>query len=333
MSGFDVTFPLNPTNFPYTKQVIQAKRNARTLLGGELFFDQVLRDVARVEVDPGKLYPPRTLSDLRALHEAVERSPVDLLKKQCCLYYVLRDWEDVKTRDNNDTDDDDDDENEDRDDRHGYAAGYAATQGVPENYRALMDGYWALDNARYAEALARLTTPGLTPNFTTKIMATFAKAGEGARMVRFVQTVQPALDTEEKVDLYLDALVRVDVARTILFTRTTTTTAATTTAREGGDDLRRRLFERVMAYAAETGERASVLARFPYDAAEETWAHEFLSRTPGPGLEALILRLTMMGDLVTVIRLRNRHGGGREDLNGALRASLPDVELKLAQQA
>lgn len=291
MSTLPAAFPLEPSKFPYTKSTVAEKRNARATLQNQLFFDLVLTEVARIP-NPAKLYPPRNSAELRTLHEAIAACPVDLLKKQCCLYYVLRDW-----------------------DTHEQ---YARDQLIPHNYCALMDSYWYLDQARYEQALRALTTPGLTPNFATKIMATFSMAGQGPMLVQYVQTLQNPLDTMDKMTLYLDALVRMDVRAAIRYTRTL-------------GELRESLFERVLEHAKTTKEGGRVLADYPFDEQEERWAFEVLSRQPGNGLEALILRLTMLGDAPTVLKLRSQHGGGPAELNTAMRRALHPVEQKLLE--
>ncbi|CCG80884.1 Putative uncharacterized protein [Taphrina deformans PYCC 5710] len=293
-SSFAATFSLDPSKFPYTKQCIATKRNARVSLQNQLFFDLVLAEVARIP-ESSRLYPPRNTTDLRNLHEAIEGCAVDLLKKQCCIYYILRDW-DTHTE-------------------------YAEEQLIPQTYCALMDSYWYLDNQKNKEALNSLLTPGLTPNFATKIMSTFERAGDHSMLVTYVQTMQNPLDTEEKTRAYLKALMRVDVSRALFFTRTTTVAP------------RQSLFNEVVDHAKTTKEGVDTLARFPFDVSEGQWAFENLSRTPGPGMEALIVRLTMMGDTSAVIKLREKHGGGKPDLNNALKESLHSAEAKLLQRS
>ncbi|MGI4796544.1 MAG: hypothetical protein ACRYG8_21285 [Janthinobacterium lividum] len=152
-------------------------------------------------------------------------------------------------------------------------------------------------------------------------MSTFGKAGDYKMLVTYVQTMQNPLDTEEKLKLYLDALMKVDVSRAIFYTRRPCPVP------------REDLFRGVLEHAKSTKEGAITLADFPFDATEEKWAFEILSRTSGPGLEALILRSTMSGDISTVIKLREKHGGGQADLNNAWKESLHPVEKKLLQQA
>lgn len=290
MSSFAATFSLDPTKFPYSRQTVTAKREARTFLHNQLFFDLVLAEVAQVP-NSTKLYPPRSLSDLRNLHQAIENCPVDLLKKQCCIYYILRDW---RTH-----------------------LEYAEEQMIPYNYCKLIDSYWYLDNGKYAEALLSLTSPGLTPNFATKIMQTFLKSDNSAMVVTYVRTIQNPLDTEEKIDLYLGALMRLNIRQALLFTKTTDTA------------VRRKLFRRVLEFAQETQQGTLILVDFPFDQEEEKWAYEELSGRPGPGLEALILRLTHLGERVEVLRLRDKFGGGRTSITDALRSVCHNVELKL----
>lgn len=289
-NSFSATFSLDPAKFPYSKQTVTSKREARDALHNQLFFDLVLSEVAQIPSST-KLYPPRSLSDLRSLHEAIENCPVDLLKKQCCIYYILRDWN--------------------------TQLEYAEDQMIPQNYCRLMDSYWYLDNGKHQDALLSLTSPGLTPNFATKIMKTFATSNNNAMLVTYVQTIQNPLDSEEKVELYLNALMSLDIKRAFFFTRTTEAA------------LRHQLFLSVLAFAIKTQDGGFIVVDFPFDQEEEQWAFEALSQRPGFGLETLALRLTHLGKKIEVIKLRDKFGGGPPRVTDMLKSICHEVELKL----
>lgn len=291
MTSFSSIFSLDPKRFPYTKQITQAKRESRKQLDGVLFFDLVLSEVAQVP-NPAKLYPPRSISDLRTLHEAIEKCPVDLLKKQCCLYYILRDWN--------------------------THLEYAKKQHIPRNYCNLMESYWLLDNNLYEPALAALTMPGLTPNFATKILQAFGSSDNHNLLVTYVHTLQTALDTDIKVELYLDALMRLDIGRAIIYSRTLP------------EPVRHRSFTTIIDFAKSTHDGATVIVDFPFDGDETAWLYNNLSNSPGLGLEALVLRLTTLGQSTEVLKLRQSNGGGRSDLTRGIRISSSIVELKIA---
>ncbi|ORY79494.1 ELYS-like domain-containing protein, partial [Protomyces lactucae-debilis] len=235
---FSSTFSLDPAHFPYTKASVQGVRDRRKQLDNQLFFDLVLSEVAQVK-SGSKYYPPKNIAELRALHDAIEQCPADLLKKQCCIYYILRDW--------------------------GTHAEYAAAQLLPENYCALMDSYWLLDREQYDEAIKSLTVPTLTPNFMTKILETFTQAQRPDLIVVYVQTLQEPLDSPAKIDLYLSALLRIDVTRALFFTRTAPAA------------LRQGLFEKSLVEATTTHQGAGIVANFPYEAEEEQWARALLN--------------------------------------------------------
>ena len=290
--SFASIFSLDPKKFPYTKECSTAKRDARKKLQGVLFYDLVLTEVAQIG-NPAKLYPPRNISDLRALHEAVEKCPVDLLKKQCCIYYVLRDW---KTH----TD-------------------YGKSQCIPENYCNLMDSYWHLDNENAPEAIMSLTQPGLTPNFATKIMQVLTIYERYDFLVQYVHTIQNALDTNEKVDLYITALSHVNMGRALLFSRSL------------ADHIRHKAFISLLDRACMHHATAKIVSDFPFTEEEDTWANQHLAQVPGLGLETLILRLTMLGRTNEVIKLRHKFGGGRHDITNSLKANLTGIEMKLVE--
>ncbi|BFZ56724.1 hypothetical protein PYCC9005_003772 [Savitreella phatthalungensis] len=193
MDTYEKTFPLDPGLFPYTKQKIEELRNARRRLDNAFFFDLVLTEIAQV-ASPARLYPPRSSQEVRLLHEAIYNSPVDLLKKQCCIYYIMLDW-----------------------DANGE---YARRCRIPDNYRALMDAYWHLDRGKDPDAaFASLCAPGLTPNFASKIMHAFSAANRPDLVVLLVQTLDIRLDNDDKLETYLRAMARVSTSSAVLFTR------------------------------------------------------------------------------------------------------------------
>jgi hypothetical protein len=184
-----------------------------------------------------------------------------------------------------------------------------------------MDSYWLLDHEKYDEAIKSLTLPTLTPNFMTKILETFTQAHRHDLVVLYVQTLQEPLDSPSKVELYLSALLRLDVTRALFFTRTAPA------------DLRQGLFEKSLEKATKTSEGAQVVANFPYDEQEEAWARALLTQGPSgdraPAIEALKLRLTFLGETLEAAKLAQKFGTGAGESSHLLRQSCTPVERKM----
>ena len=293
MDSYEATFPLDPNLFPYTKATVTQLRDARKRLENTLFIDLVLTEVAQIK-NPAKLYPPRSSADLRALHDAIERCPVDLLKKQCCIYYVLRDWSGV------------------------YEA-YANRQYIPTTYRALMDSYWHLDRGDADAAFHSLCSPGLTPNFASKILQALATLDRPDLVVLLVQTLDIKLDSDDKLTLYLESLAKIDLTAALFHTRRLSSS----------DGQRRRFFELVvtLAIANKAGQR--VVADFPFDAEVETaWLDAILPTLGEAAVETLAVRQTWLGRMTDAYRLRDRYGVGSHALKAQLFDSCLEIEQK-----
>lgn len=292
MDPYESTFPLDPSLFPYTKATAQQLRESRKSLDNALFFDLVLTEVAQVR-EPARLYPPRSSADVRALHEAIERCPVDLLKKQCCIYYILRDWNAHEE--------------------------YASRQHIPHTYRALMDSYWHLDRADPQQAYHSLCSPGLTPNFAGKILRTVAAQKRSDLVVLLVQTLGVALDADAKLDTYLQALARVDLSTAFFYTRRL------------APERRRRAFELVLREAVASGPTGlRVVADFPFhdELGESAWVDELLPTLGPAAVDALAVRQAWLGRMADAYTLRDRHGVGWHSLKSQLYDSCVAVEQK-----
>ena len=70
-----------------------------------------------------KLYPPKNREELRRLHEKIEESETDSLKKSCLYYYLLKDFKaDSK---------------------------FAMDAAIPEQFCQLISGFYALDHLQF----------------------------------------------------------------------------------------------------------------------------------------------------------------------------------------
>ncbi|KAG0132869.1 nuclear pore complex assembly-domain-containing protein [Tuber indicum] len=191
--------------FPYTRDRIGQIMRHRSSLDGCLFFDYVLREIARIE-DVDRLYPPKNVVALRTLVTVImEKEELDKLKRDSFIYYLKKDFDHAHP-DNDD------------------AGSYAQKSLVQPNFCSLMDGLWALDNFRFEEAIMRLAEPAVTPINPHKILSTLIRhAGPtlGPRLATtFVQATQTKLNTDDSIRDYFTALNATSIESAFLYQRT-----------------------------------------------------------------------------------------------------------------
>jgi Nuclear pore complex assembly len=78
-----------------------------------------------------KHYPPKSREDLRRLHDKIQESETDSLKKTCLYYYLLKDFK-VDSK-------------------------FAAEAPIPEQFCQLISGFYALDHLHFEVILLRLS--------------------------------------------------------------------------------------------------------------------------------------------------------------------------------
>ncbi|GAA98418.1 uncharacterized protein L969DRAFT_103092 [Mixia osmundae IAM 14324] len=163
----------------------------RRTRNGPLFFDRLL-SLANV---PTSLYPPESERTLARLLDEIDRSvSFDMLKKDCLVYTLLKDYGDSR------------------------ASAFADLLELPPLFRRAADGYWALDRARYSEAFSLLTSPAITLDFVSEIVS-FLASESPSLLVDFVQSARLSLTARADVRLMIAALVelgRLDSAFTWL---------------------------------------------------------------------------------------------------------------------
>jgi hypothetical protein len=151
-----------------------------------------------------KLYPPKNREELRRLHDQIEGSRADSLKKSCLYYYLLKDFK--------------------------VDGKYAIDAGMSEQFCQLISGFYALDHLQFEvppqtshlranltfvqEAIQCFSYPGVTPGYTDKILELLLRHTEypnAAQLaVLFIEATRPPLDSTEKMTLYLTALLQTD---------------------------------------------------------------------------------------------------------------------------
>jgi hypothetical protein len=147
-----------------------------------------------------KLYPPKNREELRRLHEKIEESETDSLKKSCLYYYLLKDFK--------------------------ADAKFAIDVAIPEQFCQLISGFYAFDHLQFEvsphnmvdlgkEAVQCFSYPQVVPGYTEKILGLLLKHSEypntAQLAVLFIEATKPPLDNSEKMSLYMEALIQTDL--------------------------------------------------------------------------------------------------------------------------
>ena len=131
-------FPSETKN-PYPRTRLATIEHNRRTLNNRLFFDNLLLDVAHFP-EPAP-YPPKSAIALHRLYAQIQTaSSLDLLKKQCFIFYLLLDWEHTYTTPPG---------------HRTLPEAYAQHVLLPETFVELMLAVWALDNLKVDEAARR----------------------------------------------------------------------------------------------------------------------------------------------------------------------------------
>ena len=88
-------------------------------MSGTLFFDILLQPGGIL--DPPSVYPPEDAHALKNLLDAIENASYDDMKRNCLIYYLLKQGQD------------------------GRETGYVSEKMISPHYVAIADAYWFLD--------------------------------------------------------------------------------------------------------------------------------------------------------------------------------------------
>ncbi|GMK58873.1 hypothetical protein CspeluHIS016_0603150 [Cutaneotrichosporon spelunceum] len=140
---------------------IVARRKASP--DGRLFFDRLL---AFADIDGPALYPPTTPAAFRRLLHAIHStSRIDRLKRDCFLYYLVRDQSSSSTPNGSGGMDVDSASEVD------IESAFVRARCLPRTWRVFMDGYWLLDHGRYSDGVAALSDPAISElNFVPEVV-------------------------------------------------------------------------------------------------------------------------------------------------------------------
>ncbi|WVO13990.1 hypothetical protein L204_101615 [Cryptococcus depauperatus] len=198
---FDLTS--SPWDAEFSERCIQQRQ---ILPGGKLFFDRLLEFA---NIDGQALYPPKSPADLRRLLHAIHATELDRLKKDCYYYYLLGDYDSkapeltaVGHIEGMDVDNEDGaivkkSEEDDIKTKRRYT--FSKQRCMPSLWRTFIDGYWALDNGKWEQAVNSLSDPSITEvNFIPEIITTLSTLvsppdSACSHVLNFVRFVQPQL--------------------------------------------------------------------------------------------------------------------------------------------
>jgi hypothetical protein len=208
--SFDVSLadvkPWFPLSSAFLPAVFEQLRRQRALSGGKLFIDRLL---ACLGIDASALFPPASHSDLLHLIKAVfdyiepndeqteevQRRFHEITRKHSIMYYLAKcDGDETK--------------------RH---LAYASHFGLPLRFQLLMDGYWAMDRAKYAEAVLCFSDVTVEADWPDAILETLYQQQRFTEAAFFLDVVQPNLQDTESVKIRLDLMISQDLTQALFF--------------------------------------------------------------------------------------------------------------------
>ncbi|KAI9685322.1 MAG: hypothetical protein M1822_004695 [Bathelium mastoideum] len=266
-------------------------RHNRRTLGGELFFDRLLKVL---HVNASHFYPSRTNKDLRELHRHIAVAPIADHHKQSLLLYILKDYDDGDSREQQ------------------VSLDFAERSFIPKRYRLYVSGLWELDHLNFRRALDLLTEPSLIPTFPDDILYTLLEhtpPHDQDLALAYYHTVSPPLANEKVRDTFFRHLAKLSV------------TEAYTFSREQGDPVHRHFFELLISatltdFAGEVrSARCIELVNLPYDGEEAEWFEEYLMDGKGKSLhgakDTVMVRRIAMGKTNEALK-EGEHLSGRK---------------------
>ncbi|KAH9461930.1 hypothetical protein Pst134EB_005847 [Puccinia striiformis f. sp. tritici] len=137
-----------------------------------LFFDRLMKLGSIPNFKD--LFPPPHPSRLRQLLDSIDACGFDLLKKNCLVYYLLKEYGD------------------------GRETRFAIDRLIPSHFSRGLDGLWALDHSQWQSAIRAIADPTVTPDFLPEIIQTLATQPRlkhrSNYLMRFYLLTQPSLD-------------------------------------------------------------------------------------------------------------------------------------------
>ncbi|EGG12462.1 uncharacterized protein MELLADRAFT_101638 [Melampsora larici-populina 98AG31] len=228
-------------------------RSRNQMPGNLLFFDRLLL-LASIS-NHKKLYPPTNLNVLKSLLDSIDTCPFDSLKKNCLIYYLLKEYGDKR---------------EDA---------FASDKLIPSHFTTGIDGLWALDHSMWQLAIHCFATPTVSPDFVPDIMlslATLPPIKQRAKhLLRFYQLVNPTLDLHTAI-LVLRAMSASGQIRTAWALQRTF-------QRPDRDQLIHTILEACFGlndHAKPYSASLQILSSFPFDPLEDSILEQFCRSSP-----------------------------------------------------
>ncbi|PLW46680.1 hypothetical protein PCASD_03641 [Puccinia coronata f. sp. avenae] len=234
-------------------QATKKLRSRHETIDGMLFFDRLMK-LGSIP-NSTDLFPPPHPSRLRQLLDSIEACSFDILKKNCLVYYLLKEYCD------------------------GRETRFAIDRLIPSHFSRGLDGLWALDHSQWKLAIRCMSDPSVTPDFLPEIIRTLATQPplkvRSCHLMRFYQLTQPLLDLKS-IEFILSAMCINSNLRSAW------------ALQRSYDGLER---ERLLMIIYETcfglndfgqplGEILQILIAFPFDELEDTTLSRFAVRAP-----------------------------------------------------
>ncbi|KNZ62202.1 hypothetical protein VP01_12g3 [Puccinia sorghi] len=228
-------------------------RSRQETIDGLLFFDRLMK-IANIP-NFNLLFPPTHPSRLRHLLDSIEACHFDLLKKNCLVYYLLKEYRDSReTR-------------------------FAIDRLIPSHFSRGLDGLWALDHSQWQAAIRSMSDPSVTPDFLPEIIRTLATQPpvklRSHFLMRFYQLIQPSLDLTS-IEFVLRAMcINSNLRAAWALQRSYN--------RPHRDKLLRIIFETCFGlndHRQPLSEALQILIAFPFDEVEDSNLSRFAVRAP-----------------------------------------------------
>ncbi|WAQ81833.1 hypothetical protein PtA15_2A145 [Puccinia triticina] len=276
-------------------------RSREETIDGMLFFDRLMK-IGSVP-NFKDLFPPSHPSRLRHLLDSIDACDFDLLKKNCLVYYLLKEYGD------------------------GRENRFAIDRIIPSHFTRGLDGIWALDHSQWQAAIRWMSDPTVTPDFLPEIIRTLATQPplklRSDYVMRFYLLTQPSLDLPS-IEFVLRAMcINCNLRSAWALQRSY--------GRPERDRLLRIIFETCFGlndYDQPLPEVLQILVAFPFDELEDTTLFRFVIEAPRllPGPHSMVAIQFYLSKLTSEARYVEAIRFERELSESAGIVSNPDID-------
>ncbi|KAH9461921.1 hypothetical protein MJO28_003315 [Puccinia striiformis f. sp. tritici] len=281
-----------------------AKKRLRSrdeTIDGMLFFDRLMKLGSIPNFKD--LFPPPHPSRLRQLLDSIDACGFDLLKKNCLVYYLLKEYGD------------------------GRETRFAIDRLIPSHFSRGLDGLWALDHSQWQSAIRAIADPTVTPDFLPEIIQTLATQPRlkhrSNYLMRFYLLTQPSLDLPSVVFVLRAMCINCNLRAAWALQRSY--------GRPERDRLLTIIFETCFGlndFGQPLGEALQILIAFPFDELEDTTLSRFAISAPRllPGSHSMVAILFYLSKLTSEARYIEAIRFERELSQSAGIVSNPDID-------